>query len=128
MAPARAASVLLALAVVACGGGGSDYRTPTTPNTPNPPGGPTAPSQTNQIAVQDNSFAPTTTTVTPGTQVTWTWGANYNAHDVTFNDGSGTSGAKTTGTYARTFPTSGVYAYQCSIHGAAMAGTITVQP
>ena len=47
-------------------------------------------------------------------------------HSVTFDDGT-TSPTQDQGTYTRTFGAAGTYNYHCSIHGAAMAGTITVQ-
>jgi len=123
----RGAGLLCAAVLLACGGG-SDGKQPTTPNTPNTPGTPGTPSTSSQITVEDNQFSPSATTVPLGTTVTWTWGAVYNQHDVTFNDGSATSGAKTSGTYQRTLTTAGAYGYRCSIHGAAMSGTVTVAP
>lgn len=122
--------VMTAVAVVACGGssGGSstNYNTPTNPNpTPqNPPSNP--PTNANSVQVADNSYTPSNTSVAAGTTVTWTWGAGYSPHSVTFDDGSG-SQSQTTGTFAKTFNTAGTYNYHCAVHGAAMSGSVTVQ-
>jgi plastocyanin len=110
-----AAAALLA----ACGGGGSaDGPTGTTTGT-------STGSTTNAIAVRDNSFAPTATTVTPGTTVTRTRSGS-NPHNVTFDDGT-KSATQSAGSYQRAFASAGTYAYHCSIHGASMSGTVTVK-
>jgi plastocyanin len=110
--------------VAACGGGGYDTTAPTT-NPPATGGGTNGGSTTSNIAVLDNRFDPTATTVAPGTTVTWTWGGRAD-HNVTFDDGA-TSGSKGTGSYQRTFTAAGTFNYHCTIHGAAMSGTITVK-
>ncbi|MFL5496926.1 MAG: plastocyanin/azurin family copper-binding protein [Gemmatimonadaceae bacterium] len=127
-------AAFVALAVVslyACGGGGDSSTAPKTPagNTPPP---------SNGVSVTNNSFSPTSKVVVGGTTVTWAWnsctgGDPYYggtetcvAHSVTFDDGT-TSPTQDKGTYARTFNTAGTYAYHCSQHGTAMAGSITVQ-
>jgi plastocyanin len=48
------------------------------------------------------------------------------AHGVNFDDGI-SSPTQDQGTYTRTFTAPGTYNYHCAVHGAAMAGTITVQ-
>ena len=48
------------------------------------------------------------------------------SHSVTFDDGV-TSPTQDQGTFSRIFNAAGTYNYHCSIHGAAMSGTITVQ-
>jgi plastocyanin len=67
--------------------------------------------------------------------VTWTWnscssdgygGTTCVAHSILFDDGTA-SGSQSDGSWARTFTTAGTYKYHCTIHGAAMSGTITVQ-
>ena len=84
-------------------------------------------STSNAITVDDNSFTPSATTVPVNTTVTWTW-VSIGTHNVTFaNTALGGSGDKVTGTYSKAFPTAGEFAYQCSLHGASMSGTITVQ-
>jgi plastocyanin len=125
-------SVFVALAVAslcACGGSGGGGDTSTGPikvNTPPPADG---------ISVTNDAFSPGTKTVTAGSEVKWAWnsctGDAYNgqtcvSHSVTFDDGT-TSPLQDQGTYARTFTTPGVYSYHCSVHGAAMTGSITVQ-
>ena len=116
------AFALAAALLAACGGGGDDPAGPSTTGTGNPG---TTPSTTNAISVRDNNFSPSTTTITPGTTVTWTWSGS-NPHDVTFADGTA-SAVQRAGTYQRTFAAAGTFAYQCSIHGASMSGTITVR-
>ena len=118
----RVSSVLtLSIAgLIACGG---DPATGLgTGNGGNPGGGGT----TNAIQVDDDFFSPTSTSVLKGTTVTWTF-VGQRLHNVTFDNGSGASADKTTGTYSRTFDAIGVYDYRCSIHGAAMTGKINVQ-
>ena len=114
----------------ACGGGGYSSAPPNN----NPPSGNTPP-PSNGISVQNNMFTPGTKTIAVGSEVKWAWnsctgdaysGQTCVAHSVTFDDGA-TSPTQDQGTYARTFATAGTYNYHCLVHGAAMAGTITVQ-
>ena len=84
----------------------------------------TPPMQAN-VAVGDNFFNPSSTTVAVGGQVTWTWGGSA-THNVTFSAGTN-SGNQSSGTFDRTFPAAGSFDYLCTIHGAAMSGTVTVQ-
>lgn len=123
--------IVLAVASVACGGGG--YSAPTAPaGTTNPGGtggtgggggGTTSPS----VAVIDNEFNPSSITVAVGATVTWTFSGAYSTHNVTFATGGVTSGDKSSGTYTRTFNAAGSYPYMCTIHGASMSGTVIVQ-
>jgi plastocyanin len=122
--------VVLAVASVACGGGG--YNAPTAPaGTTNPGGtggtGGGGGTASNSVQVIDNEFNPSSITVPVGTTVTWTFNGAYSAHNVTFATGSVSSGDKTSGTYTRTFNVAGSYPYNCTIHGAAMSGTVVVQ-
>ncbi len=79
------------------------------------------------MAVQDNRFAPSSLTIPQDSTITWTWGGS-NPHNVTFNDGSAISNTQSTGTFSWTFDQTGIFAYFCSVHGAAvMSGTITVE-
>jgi plastocyanin len=120
----------LAIACVfGCGGSGGDTTSPVTTqpgNTPPP---------TDGVSVSNDQFTPGTKTVAVGSTVNWAWnscssdpyyGETCVAHSVTFDDGV-TSPTQDKGTFARTFATAGTYSYHCSIHGAAMSGTITVQ-
>ena len=125
--------VFVALAVAslcACGGGGGSTapknNPPPTGNTPPPSGG---------ISVGNNTFTPGTKTITVGSTVSWSWntcsgdpyyGQTCVAHSVTFDDGI-TSPTQDQGTFNRQFNTAGTFNYHCSVHGSAMAGTITVQ-
>lgn len=125
--------VFVAIAVAslcACGGGGGST---TAPNNNGNNGNTTPPA--NGISVQNDMFSPSTKTVAVGTEVKWAWnsctgdpyyGQTCASHSVTFDDGTG-SATQDQGTYSRVFSTAGVYNYHCSIHGAAMTGTITVQ-
>jgi plastocyanin len=126
-------AVFVAMAIVsvcACGGGGGSSTAPPNQgvNTPPPADG---------ISVTNNSFSPGTKTVAVGSNVKWAWnscsagdpyggGATCTEHSVTFDDGT-TSPIQDQGTFNRTFTTAGNYTYHCSVHGAAMAGSITVQ-
>jgi plastocyanin len=117
------AIALTALTLAACGGGSSYGDGPT-----NPPGssgnGNNGGSTSNAIAVADNSFTPSATTVARGTTVTWTWGGRAQ-HNVTFDDGPA-SATQSAGNFSRTFNAAGTFPYHCTIHGTAMAGTVTV--
>lgn len=89
------------------------------------PGGGTGGSTSNAISVIDNSFSPSATTVPVGTTVTWTWNGS-NQHNVTFDDGA-KSATQASGTFDRKFDVAGTYKYHCTIHGAAMSGSVTVK-
>ena len=86
------------------------------------------------VSVVNNSYTPASTTVPRGSVVQWTWktcdmgyGAETcTAHTVTFDDGA-TSDQQEKGTYSRSFPNAGTFAYHCKVHGTAMSGTIVVQ-
>lgn len=135
------AAIVLALSASGCGGGGGGG-----PASPPPSGGTggnggnTGGSTSAEIAVQNNQFSPSATTVAPGTTVTWTWnsctGDGYGGqlctdHSVVFDDGARAgSGVRSSGSFASQFANAGSYSYHCSIHGTAtsgMRGTITVQ-
>ncbi len=126
---------LLASALVACGGS-SGLSTQPPPPPPPPPPVITPPANTNEVVITNDAFTPQNISVPVNTTVTWTWntcGTDYYgtptcvAHDVLFDDAA-TSGAKSEGTFTRTFATAGTFKYHCSIHGAAvMSGTVVVQ-
>lgn len=127
----RGALVAIAVAsVCACGGGGGDSSTG-----PNNNPGVNTPPPADGISVNNNSFSPASKSVAVGTTVKWAWnscsgdpyyGQTCAEHSVTFDDGVG-SATQEQGTFSRTFATAGTYNYHCSVHGAAMTGTITVQ-
>jgi plastocyanin len=128
-------AVLVALAVAglaACGGGGGGGSSVTSP----PPGGNNnPPPSSNNVTVSNNAYSPASRSVAVGSTVQWSWntctgdvytGQTCTSHSVSFDDGL-SSPTQDQGTYSRTFNAAGTYNYHCAIHGAAMAGTITVQ-
>ena len=125
--------VFVMLAVVSlCGCGGGGGGTTTAP----PNNGVNTPPPADGISVTNNMFSPGTKTVAVGASVQWAWntctGDAYNGqtcvqHSVTFDDGSASSALQDQGTFNRTFNTAGTFTYHCSVHGAAMTGSITVQ-
>ena len=126
----KALAIALTLAAAAGCGGNNGYGdggpTGTTTGSSNGgAGGNGAGSTSGAVTVADNSFTPNATTVVPGTTVTWTW-AGAVQHNVTFDDGTA-SITQRSGTFARTFSTAGTFPYHCTIHGAAMSGTVTVR-
>lgn len=92
-----------------------------------PPAG-TAAAATASVSVQDNKYVPSTITITTGDTVEWTW-AGSNIHTVTSTGAeSFDSGApQSSGTFSHLFSAAGTFTYQCSVHGAAMSGTVIVQ-
>jgi plastocyanin len=93
------APILLA-GVSACGGSTS------------PANGPTA---STQVDVRDNVFVPSAITAATSETITWTW-RGATGHNVTFEDGQGSSGTQVSGTHARAFAAPGTYRYRCTIH------------
>jgi adhesin/invasin len=85
----------------------------------------TPPPATAAVSVEDNFFDPSSARVAAGGTVTWTWNGAV-SHNVTFASGTN-SATQAAGTFMRTFPTAGSYAYSCTIHGAAMSGTVVVE-
>ncbi len=78
------------------------------------------------VGAGGNNFSPTSVSIATGGEVTWTWAAGSVDHNVTFSSGSN-SATQDGGTFQRTFPTAGSFDYLCTIHGAAMSGTVVVQ-
>jgi plastocyanin len=102
----------------------------------------------NNVIVGPNgtiSFAPMTITINAGDTVNWSWASG--PHTVTSGvpgapDGkfcslpagqavnamscNTTAYATSSGTYSHTFDVAGTYAYYCTIHGAAMTGSVVV--
>lgn len=83
------------------------------------------PPATAAVSVQDDQFVRAAVRVAAGGTVTWTWTGN-NLHNVTFNGGPA-SATQTEGNFQRTFETPGSFSYNCTVHGQAMSGTITVE-
>lgn len=77
------------------------------------------------VMVVDFQFNPSSSTIAAGGEVTWTWDPASSGHNVTFATGPN-SATQTTGTFSRTFTTSGSYPYECTIHPG-MDGTIIVE-
>ena len=88
--------------------------------------GPSSPVPANEVRVSNNDFSPATRTIAVGTTLTWRWVSGSSTHNVTFAGGPA-SPDQASGTFARLFSAAGTFAYQCSIHGASMSGTVTVQ-
>lgn len=80
-------------------------------------------------AVCDNFYSPAAINVAHGATLTWTWKGS-SSHSVTSTSAGLTmdSGINGNGhTFSHTFnETPGTYNIECSVHGAAMQGTITI--
>ncbi|MGE0554079.1 MAG: plastocyanin/azurin family copper-binding protein [Gemmatimonadales bacterium] len=104
---------------------GSDPTGRTGSPTPPPP-----PVATNAADVRDNRFDPVAVSVGASSTVTWTW-RGINTHNVTFEDGQGSSTTKTAGTHQRAFGSAGTFRYRCTIHStnfdSGMVGSVVVQ-
>jgi plastocyanin len=88
-----------------------------------------------EVSVQGppiNRFQPSTVTIEVGQTVTWRWATGATGHNVTPDEGNIPEGE--TGlfsaphTYSYTFTAAGTYTYHCAAHGAAMSGTVVVEP
>lgn len=80
------------------------------------------------INVSNNFFSPTPDTVAAG-GVTFSWMNASNTHNVTWDSGP-TTPANSSTMASGTFPVTlaqGTYHFHCTVHGAAMSGTIVVQ-
>lgn len=78
------------------------------------------------------TFTPGTDTVAVNHYATWVWDStNTNSHGVHWLTAPGSlpgdSPTQSSGSYQVYFTTPGTYTYQCTVHGAAMQGTIVVQ-
>ncbi len=79
------------------------------------------------VTIGDNFFSPVQDTVGVGGTVTWTW-TGTNRHQITFDDGAPGSDTLTTGTFSRTFNTTGTFTYFDGVFGRqVMNGAIIVQ-
>ena len=112
------AMVVVALAMVGCGGDPPTRPDPTNQggNNNNPP-----PSSTT-VTVSNNAYTPSSVTIAKSGTVTWNFAAG--PHTVTFSDED--SGSKSTGSFSKTFPNTGAFTYSCTIHPT-MTGSVTVQ-
>ncbi len=119
-----ALAVVAVLVLAACGGSSSSGSGSTPAATPTSSAGGSS-ATTNSITIQNFTFTPSKTTVSPGTTVTWT-NNDSTPHDVTSTNGPGTgatitslftSGELAQGkTVSFTFKTAGTYYYECKIH------------
>jgi plastocyanin len=88
--------------------------------------GPSSPVPDNEVRVSNNAFSPATRTIAVGTTLTWRWVSGSSMHNVTFTGGPA-SPDQSSGTFARLFSAAGTFTYLCTIHGASMSGSVTVQ-
>jgi plastocyanin len=89
-------------------------------------GAPAAPVATNQVDLpRSYRFAPEDITVQAGTTVTWTNNDNF-THSVRLLDSGEVQMMKPGESVTHTFPTSGLFRYDCSLHPKDMHGTVLV--
>ena len=77
------------------------------------------------ISVEDFAFAPESTSVAVGDEVTWTVADGSSDHTVQFDDEESETLAAGD-TYSRTFDEAGEFKYVCGIHPQ-MTGSVTVE-
>lgn len=121
------AVALLAATATYCGGSGGDNGTAPLPG--NPLGATCTPAAGTVCIGTNNSFNPTSVTITKGSTVTWNNPTGV-THNVTFNAVTGAPANIpnfSSGTRSDVFATAGTYPYHCTIHGLSMSGTIVVQ-
>jgi plastocyanin len=112
--------------LLACGGGGSDATGPGTTGGGGGGGG-TGPVATTAVDMSGDRFSPPAIKVASGATVTWT-NLDGHAHNVTFDGSAGTIPNFSTGSQSLQMPAAaGTYTYHCTIHGAAMSGSVLVQ-
>jgi plastocyanin len=121
-----AVATLATVGIIAGCGGSSPSKAPTKPaSTPASPGGP------NLVTLKNIAFHPAEVHIKVGQSVTWKWeDADIDTqHNVTSigTDTFASSTTKMSGTYTVTFPKSGTYHFQCTIHPASMNGEVIVQ-
>lgn len=104
------AFTLAAMLAVGCSSGG---------------GAPDAAAGAGSVKVDDFSFAPETTEVGTGEEVTWTVAEGSSPHTVKFDDEESKELAAGD-TYSRSFDKAGEFKYVCGIHPQ-MTGTVAVK-
>lgn len=120
--------ILPLVALLACGGGGSDTTGPGTGGAPACSGATCAARPTEEVNMHNLEFFPEIIIVGSGSTVTWT-NTDGTAHNVTFDGGVvPASGTVDPGTKkALTMPTApGTYQYKCTIHSN-MSGSVMIQ-
>lgn len=82
------------------------------------------------VNVCDSFFAPASSPITAGAAVAWTWRGQL-GHNVTFEDGQGSSATQISGMHSRSFSGAGTFRYRCTIHSSdftsGMVGSVTVE-
>ena len=122
-----APALVIAAVTAACGG--DDDRNDST-SVPTAAAGAAPGASLIAIEVADNIFTPSNLTVPRGTKVTWDW-AGKNAHSIAGTwQGSAVQSERfgRDGSFEFTFAAGGTFDYQCGVHGAAMAGKVTIKP
>ena len=109
------AVVLLVLVLAGCG---SDADS----------GAPPGPPEKGTVILRDIAFKPGELKVKVGDTVTWRFDDKGINHDVVADDESFKSEIQDSGTFQHTFDKPGKYPYVCTLHRAAMKGTIIVEP
>lgn len=117
--------------IVSCG---NNHSAPTQPVM-----SPTPPASAHTVEVgsgganrfSDSQSHTSTSTIRAGQTVQWVWSGGF--HSTTSGvccnpDGRWDSGAKSSGTFSRTFPSAGSFPYFCSVHGSIMTGQVVVNP
>lgn len=121
--------ILPVAALLACGGGSSSTGPGTTGGNNTGGTGGTGAVATTAVQMKNTAFTPEAIKVGSGATVTWT-NADGFQHNVTFDGGAVALSGPIDGGAAKalTMPTAaGTYAYHCTIHGAAMSGSVQVQ-
>jgi plastocyanin len=87
------------------------------------------PNSLTKVTISDNKFTPANLQVPVGATVTWEWSGSVPHSVVGTFDGKEIKSPQLTGTgvYLEAFQKAGKFEYQCGVHGASMAGTITIQ-
>ena len=92
------------------------------------PAAPPGPPEKNTVVLRDIAFKPDKLTVKAGDTVAWRFDDKGINHDVVAEDGSFESEVQDSGVFRHTFDKPGTYDYVCTLHRAAMTGTVIVQP
>lgn len=123
-----AGGAVISIALLACGGGGGGGGddAPKAVFTNKTDAATATPAPVVVIKISDNKFEPTDVLIKAGTQVRWEW-SGTNPHSVLIS-GSASEQKTGSGNFVRDFRAAGsTFPYQCGVHGAAMAGRITVE-
>ena len=92
--------------ILGCGGGDPLVAGPPPPPPPPPPA--------NSVNVTSNQFSPKDLNVARNATVTWSFQGGV--HNVTFEDGQGSSNNQSAGTHTRQFGNAGTFRYRCTNH------------